>query len=256
MDSLFTVNVIEKTPKPQTLCYTSMHQCYSEHLVSEEKQTLSEAEYGALCVRNLLKGDRGHYSPLEGPAITFNVGYFPHSVMQQIRTHRVGITFSVQSFRYTGERVLELGVLGEQYEVSKDPNLLQPLLDEANKIFYARPIKDYTDRKGKRYQVTPTDRHNDLMYYVKAAMYYRFKVNCGYSEEHARSIIPFDVRQHWNMSVNIRSLMHVLDLRAKKDAQLECQQLCDLIVPHFQEWVPEIWEWYKDTRYQKARLAP
>ena len=33
---------------------------------------------------------------LEHPQITFNVGYFPHSMMQQVRTHRVGVSFDVQ----------------------------------------------------------------------------------------------------------------------------------------------------------------
>ena len=39
-------------------------------------------------------------------------------------------------------------------------------------------------------------------------------------------------------------------------AQLEIQQLCDLICPHVEEWVPNIAKWYKQTRLGKARLAP
>ena len=73
---------------------------------------------------------------------------------------------------------------------------------------------------------------------------------------HARSLIAFDVRQHWVMSANVRSLMHLMDLRAKDDAQLECQQLCDLIFPHFEAWVPAIAAWYKKNRWGKARLSP
>jgi thymidylate synthase (FAD) len=45
-------------------------------------------------------------------------------------------------------------------------------------------------------------------------------------------------------------------LRAKPDAQLECQKLCDLIWPHFQEWVPAIAEWYEKHRLKKGRLSP
>ena len=50
--------------------------------------------------------------------------------------------------------------------------------------------------------------------------------------------------------------MHFLDLRAKADAQQEIKQLCDLIVPHFSVWTPEIASWYIKTRLGRARLAP
>ncbi|MGL5194103.1 MAG: FAD-dependent thymidylate synthase, partial [Chroococcales cyanobacterium] len=51
---------------------------------------------GELIVKRLLAGERGHYGPIEHVGIVFNCGFFPHSVMQQIRTHRVGISFDVQ----------------------------------------------------------------------------------------------------------------------------------------------------------------
>ncbi|MEO1764985.1 MAG: thymidylate synthase (FAD), partial [Cyanobacteria bacterium J06629_18] len=42
----------------------------------------------------------------------------------------------------------------------------------------------------------------------------------------------------------------------KKDAQLEIQKLCELMLIHFENWVPAIAEWYKSHRLAKARLAP
>jgi len=47
-----------------------------------------------------------------------------------------------------------------------------------------------------------------------------------------------------------------LDLRSKRDAQLEIQQLCDLLWPHLEAWAPEIAAWYAASRLHKARLAP
>lgn len=91
---------------------------------------------------------------------------------------------------------------------------------------------------------------------LEAAKRYQQLLIEGVAKEHARGIIPFDVRQHWVMSMNVRSLMHLLDMRWKKDAQLECQELCDRIWPHFQEWVPEIAAWYLQTRAKKSRFAP
>ena len=261
MDSLFKVNLLAQTPQPQELMYWAMHQCYAEEFVSEQNPdkylTYDESRYGGLCVKHLLKGNRGHYNPLEGPQISFNVGYFPHSVMQQLRTHRTGVSFSVQSFRYSGKRISELGLLGEQYISSSDFEFSGKIIESIEKVFYIRPENSYTDRQGKKYDVTEEQRQNDLSYCLQCAIRYKEDINIrGYSEEHARSKIAFDVRQHFVMSCNLRSLLHIMDLRSKKDAQLECQQFCELVVPHLESWVPEIWEWYRENRYTKARLSP
>ena len=87
----------------------------------------------------------------------------------------------------------------------------------------------------------------------------RFKLalDRGYAEEHARDILPgYALRQHFVVSFNLRSLLHFTDLRAKKDAQLEIQQLCDLLWVHAKEWTPAVAEWYEKNRLHKARLAP
>lgn len=37
---------------------------------------------------------------------------------------------------------------------------------------------------------------------------------------------------------------------------VEIQQLCELMMPHFLKWSPEIAGWYQETRLGKGRLAP
>ena len=237
----FTVAVISQTPNPQQTIYAAMHQDYAEGFVAHERDTWpSEAKAGELVIRNLLKGGRGHYGPLEHPQIVLNVGWFPHSTMQQIRTHRVGVSFDVQSFRYTGSRILDV-VEGKR---------------EIDEVFYLRPVGAYSDRQGKKYEYTAEERQQDLDWCLKACHRYKAKIDAGFAEEHARGLIPFDVRQHWIMSANPRSLMHLLDLRWKADAQLEAQKMCEEIWPHFQAWVPAIAAWYEENRLKKARLAP
>ena len=178
---------------------------------------------------------------LEHPQITFAVGYFPHSVMQQARTHRVGVTFDCQSMRYTSKLFLDIA-----QDSSLDPE----------RAFYLRPVGEYTDRQGKKYFYSEDLRMGDLACCIFAAKDYSAKLEAGMSEEHARGMLPFDYRQHFVVSFNLRSLMHFLDLRAKKDAQLEIQWLCDLLMIEFQNWAPEIASWYKANRLGKARLAP
>jgi len=144
------------------------------------------------------------------------------------------------SFRYTGQRIIDV-VEGKQ---------------DVEEVFYLRPLGAYSDRQGKRYEYTEAIRQQDVEWCLAACKRYQERIYQGFSEEHARGLIPFDVRQHWVMSANVRSLMHLLDLRWKLDAQLEAQKLCEAIWPHFQAWVPAIADWYEANRLKKARLSP
>lgn len=144
------------------------------------------------------------------------------------------------SFRYTGSRIID--VVNSKRDVED--------------VFYLRPVGSYTDRQGKHYDYTEELRQQDLEWCLDACHRYKTRIDQGFSEEHARGLIPFDVRQHWVLSANVRSLMHLLDLRWKADAQLEAQKLCEFIWPHFQTWVPAIADWYEANRLKKARLSP
>lgn len=97
MDPRFRVDLIAATPNPQQCVYAAMHQDYSEGFVAADRDSWpDEQKAGEICVKRLLAGERGHYGPLEHAQIVLNVGWFPHSVMQQARTHRVGVSFDVQ----------------------------------------------------------------------------------------------------------------------------------------------------------------
>jgi Predicted alternative thymidylate synthase len=144
------------------------------------------------------------------------------------------------SGRYTGERVLDV------CEGTRD----------VEEVFYLRPVGLYQDRKGKRYEYTMSQRNTDLGLCLDAAQRYAQLIDLGYAEEHARGILPFDIRQHFVVSFSLRSALHFLDLRSKRDAQPEIQALCDMVWPHVTEWVPEIAGWYETNRLHRARLAP
>ena len=241
MDSRFRVDLIAATPNPQQCVYAGMHQDYSEGFVAADREDWpDETRAGEICVKRLLSGERGHYGPLEHAQIVLNVGWFPHSVMQQARTHRVGVSFDVQSMRYTGERIAK----------AADGEL------DLEEVFYLRPIGDYSDRQGKKYSYSATIRAQDLQLCRQAAERYRDLLRSGLAEEHARGILPFDYRQHFVVSFSLRAFLHFMDLRAKLDAQQEIRELCDLMWPHLQKWAPEFAAWYEKARLHKARLAP
>jgi thymidylate synthase (FAD) len=241
LDSRFRVELIAATPNPQQCIYAAMHQDYSEGFVCDERSSWpDETRAGEIAVKRLLAGDRGHFGCIEHAQITLNVGWFPHSVMQQARTHRVGISFDVQSMRYTGDRICKAAA-GEL---------------ELEEVFYLRPAGYYSDRNGKKYQYTEQQRGRDLDLCQEAASRYSDLILGGFAEEHARGILPFDYRQHFVVSFSLRAFLHFMDLRAKLDAQEEIRVLCDLMWPHAQTWAPEIAAWYEKNRLRKARLAP
>ncbi|MGD1904204.1 MAG: FAD-dependent thymidylate synthase [Geitlerinemataceae cyanobacterium] len=234
------METLASTPNPQRLVHLALHQDYSADPVADWQVSADEQRSGEITVQRLLKGDRGHYGCLEHPQITLNAIGFPHAVMQQARTHRVGVSFDVQSFRYTSASVLEVA-RGDR-----------PVED----VFYFRPVGEYRDRDGARYTYTEAMRQTDIDRSLRAAKDYLSSTEQGLSEEHARDVIPFCVRQHFVVSFNLRSALHFLDLRYKANAQLEIQQLAWLIWLEVQKWAPEISAWYEDRRLGKAKLSP
>ena len=98
----FKAVAVEGHAKPQTLVYMGLHADYSEDFF--EGTTIGEQRAGELVVQRLLKGNKGHWGPLEHPSLSLMVRA-DHNTMMQLRTHRVGCTFDYQSMRYTGERI-------------------------------------------------------------------------------------------------------------------------------------------------------
>ena len=241
MDSRFRVDLIAATPNPQQCIYAAMHQDYSEgYVVDDRANWPEESRAGEIIVKRLLAGERGHYGPLEHGQIILNVGWFPHSVMQQARTHRIGVSMDVQSGRYSGSRIVDCVEGRRDFE----------------DVIYLRPVGHYRDRQGKQYYYRPIQRAADRTLCMDAARRYAELIDEGFAEEHARGILPFDVRQHFVVSFSLRAFLHFLDLRAKLDAQDEIRHLCDLMWPHLQAWAPEIAAWYEKSRLRRARLAP
>jgi len=191
-------------------------------------------------VDQLLSNERGHWGPVEHPGITFSVSGYVHSVMVQARTHRVGVTFDVQSQRYTGKRVVK--VANRELDVED--------------VFYIRPAGFYTNRKGKKYDWTEEHRQHKIGRILSECEEYADYYEQGMCEEHIRDYLPQAIRQNFVLSANLRSILHILDLRAKMDAQLEIQALCEQIAPELQKWAPNVWGYYEEKRLHRAKLSP
>ena len=106
MDNRFKVKLVSASINPAKITYTALHQDYCEDFVMDDPSKIpNETQCNWIVVKRLLEGKRNHWGSLEHAQIVLNVGYFPHSTMQQLRTHRVGVSFDVQSFRYRGNRI-------------------------------------------------------------------------------------------------------------------------------------------------------
>ena len=257
-DPHFRVELVSATPNPNQTAWLAMHQCYSESFVGDETPP-DERKAGEACIKHLLASNRGHFGPLEHSQITFATGGFPHSVMQQARTHRISTSFDVQSMRYTGSRMHRLksykkGILSRA-EVKSTVIGKRPL--DIEDLVYFRPLGFYHDRQGSKYEYTEEMLISDMGHACSVVEHYNQRVlHDGVAEEHARGLLPFDFRQNFVVSFNLRSLMHFLTVRGKADAQLEIRQLCIQMLPHFAAWTPEIYEWFMTNQWLKGRLAP
>jgi thymidylate synthase (FAD) len=222
---------------PQRLVYLAMHTDYSESF--EPKTELPEDRCGEIVVSRLLKANRGHYGPLEHPQLSLLLRG-DHNTIMQLRTHRIGCTFDVQSMRYTGERIVKVAA-GE----------LPP-----ERVFYVRPPGRYRDRQGDPYEWSEDDRRDSLLSSSASATEYAMLRDRGVSEEQARFSLTTNYYQNAMVSGTLRFWLHLLDMRSKADAQDEIRVLMDMVAKEVRNWVPEIFEWYASHRLGKALLAP
>jgi thymidylate synthase (FAD) len=257
VDKHFRVEVVTATQNPAEVIWYGAHQCVAEGFALDDKPPQN---CGEAIVRHLLPV--GHWSPFEHAAITFNIGGFSHRVMQQFTRSRM-ISPSVQSFRYTGERVATLGADIEEALIEKQPGSLFVLLEampelaaRVDSLFYQRPPGEYRDRHGKSVVKGEIDFIEKRCRFAQMARYYYEDITDGEPHESAAGCLPMDTRQDWVATFNVRSLCAFFDRRTPKDAQLEIRQLSDLMWPHFESWLPESAAWYRENRWSKNKLAP
>jgi thymidylate synthase (FAD) len=237
--------LLNPCPNPQELIYYAMHTCYSEEPVALQIQrgnfkNWDERKFGEAVVKHLLAGNRGHFGPLEeGHQFMFAVSGAVHNLVMQLRTHRLP-TFDVQSQRYTSQNVID---------VAKG---IKPV----EEVFYFRPLGyEYTNREGKRYIIHGYQDNDTKIDCELACEGYRRRVEeLGWSEEHARDYLPQGIRQNFTFSANIRTLLHLDNVRNKPDAQLEIQVLMRHVNDIMSEQCPEIYAW-QNTKSKRMLSA-
>ena len=234
--SPFRVTVISATGDAQKLAYLALHTDYSPDYVTDTE--LEESKCGEIIVDRLLKGNRGHWGPLEHANISFAIRC-DHNTLMQLTRHRL-LSFDVQSMRYTSDQYC--AVAHEKIDVDE--------------VFYVRPEGIYESRSKTGYAWNERDVAQTKERIIDACKLYATEIERGVAPEHARMMLPTCYLQNSVVTGNLRAWLHVCEIRNKLNAQLEIQTIAEMLTAELQRWCPEVMQWWKTNRERKAVLAP
>lgn len=206
------VKLLQMTQNPIDIMWTAARTCYSELSPIEIWNTKygNDCEhiedYNKQCVDkhwNLVKKvlSSGHQSVAEHVNFTFAIEGVSRALLAQLTRHRAGIVFSVQSQRYV--------------EIKEDKQELMDILNRyAAPEMYALCDKYFVEFKD----MIPSD-------LIRTLCEYRDLIEGGCKPEDARMVLPNAIKTNITMTVNLRELIHISNLRLCTRAQLEIRQL-------------------------------
>lgn len=227
------VKLIQMTQNPIDIMWTAARTCYSEKSpinIWEDRNGLvsdgvehTEA-YIEECTEKhwkLVKTviDSKHESICENVSFTFAIEGVSRVLLAQITRHRTGIVFGVMSQRYVE--------IKESYET-----LVEALDgDTAEQEKYLKVIaeKYFTNITSDNYRA-----------YIQALISYLGMIKRGVKPEDARMILPNATKTNITMTVNLRELMHVSNLRLCSRAQYEIRSLFKLIKEEVEKVEPKL----------------
>ena len=162
--------------------------------------------------------DSGHQSVAEHVYFTFAIEGISRACSHQLVRHRAGIVFSQQSQRYV--------------EIKEDLDQLRTYSIELRK----HP-KDKKDKTCKTFTEIETLLNKyfvdvnpeNMNSYLQDLIHYKEEIEMGYKAEDARNVLPNATKTNITMSVNLRELIHLCNLRLCTRAQKEIRELFKLI---------------------------
>lgn len=231
------MQVVDGHRHPDETTWYALHQCYSPDFSMNDPLPSNPGE---AIRKHLLQ--KSHFGPLEHPTITVNIGGISRVLMAQLTRHRTGITFDVQSLRYT--RLLDIDVDESTFVVP--PYLTEGADGKVRERFF-----------GSRLLEDPDAYREELLEsYRESLRRYKRLLEAGVPAEDARDVIPLGLKIHLVMSANVRTILHLLDMRLPANAQWEIRELAELLLWIGQRWMPITFSWYKEKRAYKHKLAP
>ncbi|WP_435318997.1 FAD-dependent thymidylate synthase [Haloarchaeobius sp. TZWSO28] len=245
------VQLLEATENPEELiCKAARNDYYSDFVGEDDFETVmagidgdSMQEKQETLIGHLLS--HGHYGPFEHPQITVAVKGISRSCMAQITRHR-HVSFDVQSMRYVSFDDVDPADVREGELVVTPPSASDPDWVGRNQKTGAVDEEVVAEREEVfRESVT------------RSVEEYQRLLDLGMPPEDARFVLPIGTKVNMVMSMNVRMLMHVADMRAAADAQWEIRDLTEQVLDLAAEWCPITFDYYEENmRNRKNRLAP
>lgn len=226
------VKVLSATPDAERVVWQCAHQDYASGFAADDPVPTT---YGSSIVKNLLQ--RGHFGPFEHPQIVMNIGGVSRALMAQLTRHRVGISFDVQSLRYT------------KVEEAQPSDFVLPPYLQAGRT---------RERFKGTVEISEPDAVEELFHesYARALESYKKLLAAGVPAEDARMVLPIGLKINLTMSCDARTMMHLLDMRLPANAQWEIRELCESLLDISKVWMPNTFAWYEANRARKHKLAP
>ena len=224
------VQKVEATPDPETVIIRAARNDYSNEYVGDYSHDELIGSSGSESAEEFIKRlmDRGHWGPLEHVHLSIGINGVSRTMMAQLTRHR-HMSFDVQSMRYVDLTD------GSGFDVHQD-------------MFSPQSAKNLPDGKyGSIYQQSLLDSIED----------YRTLLDEGMPKEDARMVLPLATKVNIIVSGNLRSWLHILDLRYAGEAQSEIRQFATQVLKIVKEWCPIVGEYYEEEfNPRKNKLAP
>jgi thymidylate synthase (FAD) len=147
---------------------------------------------------------KGHTSVLEHNCFTWRINGISSAALAQMTRHRIGCSYSVQSFRFTTADPQTMAYM--PYAVAERPDVASI--------------------------------YNNAM--VSSFNAYRELLGMGISKEDARYLLPLAFGRSMIVSMNARALLHFAALRTAKDAEAEIRGIAVQMYESAREQAPEI----------------
>lgn len=179
-----------------------------------------------------------HMGPFEHPTATFAVEGVSRSCMAQLTRHRHA-TFDVQSMRYVDFSDFDLTRKDiDKHIQSGDMDVIRDIISD-----YVVVPEEVDDNILPSYAIDIVESFNQ----------YEDMVENGVNKEDARMVLPIGIKINLTFSMNARSLMHLLDMRLKANAQWEIRELAEKALEEAQDWMPTTFEIYEDEHPNKLQ---
>lgn len=169
--------------------------------------------------------EKGHTSPFEQVNFTFQLR-MPIFIARQWMRHRTA-RLNEQSGRYT---------------------MLK------NEFFF--PNEWRTSKGGELDEETVLELTGDLEeFYNSAYLLYSSFISYGLSKELARTVLPLGTYTEFIWQMDLHNLMHFLELRLAKGAQLEIREYAEEVLRQVEEVCPITIKYFKENKERKEEGA-